>query len=134
MALESEGYYSYKGRKINPLKKVKVYRNLNNGKISIKQGNLVVGHADIIFLKDTSFLVNETNRQRVLSKKQKNVHAFIEGYWVEDVREMKKIDFNKRIWYNPYLTEFFRLLDTQEAIHTASYVYVTSDGEMFCQK
>jgi len=134
MTLENQRYYPYKGRTINPSKKVRVYRNLNNGKISIKQGNVVVGHADIVYLKAASFLVNEKNRQRVLSQKQKNVHAFIEGYWFEDIGHTKNIHFNVMIWYNPYLTEFFRTKNNQEEIHEASYVCVTSDGKMLCQK
>lgn len=119
-------YISYKGRSIDPAKKVRLYRNLHNGKISIKQGSLVVGHADAVVVKDARFIVSEKNRQKVLETKQKNVHAFIEGYW----QEASTPDEGRSVWYNPYKTDQFRTSDTNEACHLAHLVSVTSDGHI----
>lgn len=60
---------------------VRVYKNLNNGLISIqcKETRLVMGHCRKISLEDATFLVNEAGRQRVLRDKRKNVHAYAEG-------------------------------------------------------
>lgn len=60
---------------------VRVYKNLNNGLISIqcKETRLVMGHCQKISLENATFLVNEAGRQRVLRDKRKNVHAYAEG-------------------------------------------------------
>ncbi len=73
-------FTSFKNRTINPNAKIKVYRNLHNGKMSIQQGGLVVGHCDEILLNRAEFVVNESGRQRVIKEKRKNVHAFVVGY------------------------------------------------------
>lgn len=121
-------YEPFKGREINPAKPVRIYRNLNNGKISIKQGALVVGHTDQAFLQDARFLVFENLRQKVAERRVKSVHAYIEGMWMENysVREDGTI-----VWYNPYITDAFRTGGRNEVCLTASEVIVTSDGKMY---
>ena len=61
--------------------KVQVYRNLNNGLISIQDlsTGLVLGHADAIDLQRATFIVREAGRQQVIKEKRKNVHAFVRG-------------------------------------------------------
>lgn len=59
--------------------KTKVYRNLHNGKFSIVQDNVVVGHADYVELQNVTFTVSQAGRARVLKEKSKNVHAFVVG-------------------------------------------------------
>lgn len=120
-------YRSFKGRAIDPSRRVRVYRNLNNGKISIKQGSLVVGHTDSALMKDTTFLVFEKLRQKVLVEKRKSVHAYIEGFWVDSKPETGE---GVGIWYNPYLTDVFRITGTDEPCEPASYMLVKSDGSM----
>ena len=70
--------------------RVQVYRNLNNGLISIQDlsTGLVLGHADAIDLQRATFIVREAGRQQVLKEKRKNVHAFVRGK-VIDVRNFK---------------------------------------------
>lgn len=119
-------YTAYKGRRIDPSKKVRLYRNLNNGKISIKQGALVVGHTDAIIIKEATFIVQESNRQKVLEKRQKNVHAFIEGYCERNTPKSP----GESVWYNPYKTEFFRTRTTNDACHLATLAQVTADGRI----
>tara|TARA_R110000772_G_scaffold44284_1_gene101923 strand:- start:385 stop:801 length:417 start_codon:yes stop_codon:yes gene_type:complete len=67
-----------------------VYRNLNNGLISIQDlsTGLVLGHASAIDLQEASFIVREAGRQQVIKEKRKNVHAFVRGK-VIDVRNFK---------------------------------------------
>lgn len=122
----SPPYFSYKGRSIDPSKKVRLYRNLHNGKISIKQGSLVVGHTDNAVVSEVRFIVSEKRRQKVLSSKQKNVHAYIEGYWQEETSS----ENGCAVWYNPYKTEYFRTETTNEPCHTAEKVSVSSDGHI----
>jgi len=67
-----------------------VYRNLNNGLISIQDlsTGLVLGHASAVDLQEASFIVREAGRQQVIKEKRKNVHAFVRGK-VIDVRNFK---------------------------------------------
>ena len=64
--------------------KVEVYRNLNNGRLSIRDAKtkLVIGHADRVKLLDVTFHVSQAGRERVLREKRKNVHAVVRGYMV----------------------------------------------------
>jgi len=119
-----KNFVSRKNRQINKSQKIRIYRNLNNGKISIKQGSLVVGYCDKITLKNCSFLVSEKGRQRVLKEKVKNVHAFIEGFLEEN-----KLCEENLIKYDPYKFEFF--MNKDEPIHRAKYVTVDHLGAMF---
>jgi len=67
--------------------RVQVYRNLNNGLISIQDlsTGLVLGHADAIDLQRATFIVREAGRQQVIKEKRKNVHAFVRGKVVDVV-------------------------------------------------
>ena len=58
----------------------KVYRNLNNGKLSIKNTEgLVVGHCDAIMLTTVEFKVNRKGVARVQKNKRKEVIATANG-------------------------------------------------------
>lgn len=126
--VKKTSYTPYRGKQINPAYPVRIYRNLNNGRISIKQGTHVVGHTDEAFLTDAHFLVYEKTRQRVLEKRVKSVHAYIEGIWMEQYNVPEE-DGNG-VWYNPYLTEAFRTAGSNEPCLTASKILVKSDGSM----
>ena len=60
-------------------KRVEVYRNLHNDKLSVRYGGKVVGHVDSIWLRDATFAVQPAGRDRVRREKKKNVHAFVRG-------------------------------------------------------
>ena len=70
--------------------RVQVYRNLNNGLISIQDlsTGLVLGHASAVDLQRATFIVREAGRQQVIREQRKNVHAFVRGK-VIDVRNFK---------------------------------------------
>ena len=65
--------------------RVQVYRNLNNGLISIQDlsTGLVLGHASAVDLKEATFIVREAGRQQVIREQRKNVHAFVQGKVVD---------------------------------------------------
>jgi len=90
---------------INPAKKVSVYRNLHKKCFSVKQGSRVIFHSRCIFLKNVNFRVNERIRQIVIGKKQKQVHAFVDGFICENF-EITPCNF-KKVYYNPYTTRTF---------------------------
>ena len=73
-------------RKSEPMR---VYRNLHQKCWSVQQKDSkgrwkVVAHAESITLADCVFRVSEAGRQRVLSEGRKNVHAYIQGFYVPD--------------------------------------------------
>lgn len=116
----------YKNRTINKIKPVYIYRNLHNHLLSIKQNN-VVGHSDLILLKNINFVIHQSGHQKTIKEKSKNVHAFVKGYLYED-----EICFNNaiQVFYNPYKASFFRSEEDKEII-SADYIKIYSDGRMF---
>lgn len=89
---------------------VQVYRNLNNGKWSVrsKKTKKVIGHTDALSLLNPVMKVQKGGRARVLKEKRKNVHAFIEGRLRAPLinRDVIKSTFIE-ISYNPYLKDSF---------------------------
>ena len=130
----------------------RLYRNLNNGRISIKdkRTNLVVGYADEVWVENPKFIVSEAGRQRVLEEKRKNVHAYIEGSIVKlqgflprnngqvdvGVLHQRKYHEGVQLNYNPYKYPHFYVVteydgvEMYEAVHSAGLVMVKSDGRM----
>ena len=115
---------------IDPTKKVRVYRNLNNKCVSVKQGNKVKCHATNVVLKDCKFIVSEAGQRRVRNEKKKNVHAFIEGFVVDARRSLELLDFGwSSIYYNPYSTDHWQLTNEpyDAWVDTAEWADVWSD-------
>jgi hypothetical protein len=124
-----------------------VYRNLHNGKISIRDVDrgVVVGHADHVLLHNPEFIVRESGRQRVLRERKKNVHAFIRGSIIDvDGFESYKhrhfctalhygefTPFWVSVTYNPYLYDSFVEKErTGIRVKRALYAEVNSDGSI----
>ena len=113
---------------------------------------LVSEHPDRVIVEDAEFVVSEPGRQRVLAKKQKNVHAYVKGvvhptwyegtkygdyrwetaletikgaaHWVvpSHLRLQKKI-----VLYDPYEYETFTTT-AGDPIHTAAWVVLHTNG------
>lgn len=122
--------YSYRGRSIDLEKPIKVYKNLHKDCYSIKQGNLVVAHAERLCLRGVTFKVNEKNRQKVIKTKQKNVHAFIEGYYETSGMgtTAKEADCGLEIYYNPYKTSSFVDKIWKKPLKGARFVVLNEQG------
>lgn len=73
---------NYKDREINFDKPVDVYRCLQKkGRVySIRQQGKVVGHTEVLNLKDVKFVINAYGKKQAIRTKQRNVHAFVRGY------------------------------------------------------
>ena len=119
---------------IDPTKKVRVYRNLHKGCISVRQGNLVKCHTDNVILRDFKTIVSKAGQDRVRREKAKNVHAFIEGYVVShtetyrDENQQKLIDFEwGQLYYNPYKTDDWTELETGKAVDCGEYADIATD-------
>jgi hypothetical protein len=95
----------------------KIYRNLHNGKLSIKNqsSGLVVGHCDEIKLSDVTFQVSEAGIARIRKEKRKAVVATVNGHivqmkgFVSRLGRKVQIDKNARtfiptrqVHFNPY--------------------------------
>jgi hypothetical protein len=121
---------SYKNRSIDLEKPIKVYRNLHKDCYSIKQGTLVVAHAERLCLRDVYFKVNEKNRQKVLQTKQKNVHAFIEGIYETSGmgKTSDKNDLPVEIYYNPYKTNTFINKQSNKPLKGAMFIIADKNG------
>lgn len=130
-----------------------VYRNLHNGLLSIKdrKTRLVVAHSDQVTLVNATTVVNESGRQRVLTEKKKNVHAYIRGQinsigsilipfkgrvlktteapWDSLLNNSTKHD---DITYNPYKFSTFVIRGSGESVSGVIYdaITVKSTGEL----
>lgn len=114
---------SYKGRKVDLVKPVRVYRNLHRGGYSIKQGRYVVAHATACVISEARFIVNETGRQRVLQEKKKNVHAYVDGMLSKFDAESCR---GQQVKYNPYKAGVFKC--GRRHVHSADVVAINSSG------
>lgn len=107
--------------------KVFVYRNLHKKCLSVRNTKTgkVVAYVDSITLSDCKFKVSEKGRQRVLDKRQKNVHAGVQGIWLHDEAITKT---TKRIIYNPYKYATFVEEDTLRPCYYSDTCVVTVEG------
>jgi hypothetical protein len=115
------------GCKLEVGQRVKVYRNLHKGSFSIQdaKSRRVIAYADGFLLSNVSMHVSKSGRNKVLTTKQKCVHAYIVG-------EFRGLDFDsisnyQSIYYNPYTTESFILLDTNQSIYHSKYCVCLSN-------
>ena len=110
-----------KGRELRDGQRIFVYFNLHKKCFSVKdvRTGLVVAHTDEISMRDVTFKVSESGRQRVLSEKRKNVHAGVLGeYWEGG---WGTIGFNT-VTYNPYKAGHFYSKDNNEKVTKGDWV------------
>lgn len=117
---------------IDPNKKVWVYRNLQKGLWSVMQGGRVVAHAERVYLRDVTYHVRPAGRDKVRATKQKNVHAFVVGYWIElpviraaEIKYLKDEDDTLPYFgvvYDPYDNDTFINEDHDAAIYHSDWV------------
>lgn len=125
------------------MSRVFVYFNLHKQMYSVrdKKTRRVIDHKKELWLENCNFKVSEAGRQRVLKEKRKNVHAGIEGTIIQKppcVKSSSVIFFADRdnmtftgykngfVTYNPYQSPFFFDKDTDEYVHSAKYVYLST--------
>lgn len=138
---------------VYPMTRFKIYRNLNNGKLSIKHPcGKVSGWAKNITLCNVKLIVNEKGRDRVREEQVKNVHSFIEGgiLYTEvfnrkddnpsiEYSHLSDLEYQcmGKLWrkdpivayYNPYTTDFWVNKDTGEELKdTWDWCSVSEDG------
>lgn len=109
--------------------RVRVYRNLNQKCFSVRcmKTNRVIAHVQKIFLENITFPVSETQRQKVLESKQKNVHAFIQGF----ISKPKRIKKETRISYDPYRHPFFFKVSSETEVGSANFCDINIDKGIY---
>lgn len=102
---------------------VEVYKNLRSDCYSVRQGGIVRFHTKIICLKDVTYKVSESGRQRVLREKRKNVHAFVVGTICHSEEVWKeKLPFPAAwVSYNPYKNDSFYVVGDGEKVTKSQY-------------
>lgn len=113
---------------------VKVYWNYNKKNWSVQQGGKVVSHLESIKLKNVTFQVSEAGRQRVLSQKRKNVHAFACGRISNMNPKTHSMGLKREVCYNPYRRMYFFEKESKKSIRptvTVPVVVLTKEGKVF---
>jgi hypothetical protein len=85
----------------------------------------VIAHVKEIFLLDVKFKVSQKGRARVLREKQKNVHAGVQGFWLQN-RKAEKNSF--QVVYDPYKYDSFVFADTLKPCLQSNFAFVTIHG------
>jgi len=101
-------------------KRVQVYYNFHKKCWSVrdKKTRRVIGWTQRIRLKDVVFKVSEAGRQRVLSQRRKNVHAWAEG----TITQRTPAGDTTPVVYNPYKYSTFVENEQQRPVASAAYV------------
>jgi hypothetical protein len=125
-------FFPRKERTIDLTKPVRIYRNLNKkigvDKVySIKQKNKVVGYTTSFVLQDCKFVVNSAGWQTYIITNERNVHAYIEGYWGNT--ENILLSFSWILRYNLNRGYFSYKIGENESIYlsTARVVYTDNN-------
>lgn len=123
----------------------KVYRNLHNGKLSIKDAStgLVVGHADSVDVFMAKFTVSRAGVERIRRDKRKSVVATVDGgiSWVRGFTSYKGRDYRscsphivggkaRTVTFNPYLYDTFVDRKTKQRVRRADNVAIDGTGSM----
>ena len=112
-------------KKLDFSKPIEVYKNLHKDCWSIRQNRIVQFHTDYICLQDAEFIVSQAGRLRVLKNAQKNVHAFVRGFWCDPKEQWsERLAFGyDEVTYNPYKYDSFVLTNTGgEPVNRAKFV------------
>jgi hypothetical protein len=126
MGIDGNGHYQSVMKALAGMSTVEVYKNLHKNCWSVRHKGKVVLHTNAICLTSASFVVRERGRQRVLSEKRKNVHAFVRGApanpkWATEFASTYEPPLGwKGVTYNPYENETFVDFNG-ESVLTASY-------------
>lgn len=121
-----------------------IYRNLHNGKLSIRclKTRKVVGHCDELWMTDVAFHVNQNGVARIRERQQKEVVATVRGKITKlsgfisrlgrTVKTQPDTDcfkMDRPVYFNPYKVETF--VTHAGPIRSAARFYGNSSGTMF---
>jgi hypothetical protein len=104
--------------------KVRVYRNLNNGLVSVQVKGKVVGHTDNLAIANVTLIVSECLRVKMVAENRRKVHAYAEGILLPSLPD---IPLSHTLHYNPYRGGYFTRRPGEEVVKTAEYVVVRNN-------
>lgn len=129
---------AFKNRKIDFSQPVRVYRNLNRkGQVySVWQKGFVVAHMKEFVLRDVTFVVNKSGKERAMRTKTRNVHAFVEGL-LGDFDDVL-LEFSYSLHYKPFTKDGFYVESLGEQgisleVSKAEIVYKTEESNLMVQ-
>ncbi len=93
---------------------------------SVRQRGRVVGHADFLVLRDVTWRVQPSGRERVRREGKKNVHAYASG-WVTHLILLDGTE--QAVRYNPYELETFVVGNNQPLLTSRFAVFKLNDDE-----
>lgn len=134
------GYLSKK-RPLIKDEKVRIYKNLNNGLISVLSWNnrhndkaRVIAHVEDILLEDCKMIVQPAGNRRAKREKVRNVHAFVEGNVKK--QEIQNVIWDGYLYYNPFKHNHFKLVkgDNNEIIRESQYVSIKDAKNIYVKK
>lgn len=105
---------------------VQVYFNFHRRCWSVRQRGLVVGHAKSLVLRDVTWRVQPSGRERVRREGKKNVHAYASG-WVTHLILLDGTE--QAVRYNPYELETFVVGNNQPLLTSRFAVFKLNDDE-----
>ncbi len=123
-------YRVFKKRGVSEGEKVKVHYNLHEGGFTIASAKtgLVLAYAPVVNLINVKTTVRENDRQMVIAKGAKNVHAHIVGYFTFNSIDMEGA---RQMTYNPYVHATFVDKETKEPILIAEQVLCVGKGALY---
>lgn len=113
--------------------RVDVYYNLRTNTPSVKalegaDKGRVVERPERAIVEHAQFAVQEGGRQRVLREQKKNVHAFVRGYYSDNIAILSH-PLRYQVKYNPYKYDCFVLADDDRyKVIGADWAIVSPDG------
>lgn len=113
--------------------RVQVYRNIRKKLFSVldKKTRRLIAHRDTLVLSNVEFKVSKAGQERVRREKQKHVHAYVVGNYVD--QPINSITHYKLVYYNPYVTDTFVIVDNNTPILKAEKCYLIN-GKCYVEK
>lgn len=125
--------YVLSGKELKNGQAIRIYRNLRKNLFSIqdKKTRRLIAYADSILLTNVEMKIGQAGQLRTRKERQKNVHAYIVGNFVESPEyAIIKRTIWSQIYYNPYKTDTFINLDNGEPVYKALNGFL-EDGKCF---
>lgn len=120
----------FKNRELDLTKKVEIYRCLTrSGYVySVWQKGKVVGHTSGVVLKDVTFKISKSGKQRAIDTGIRNVHARISGYIDCTLKDTEPVG---KLKYYPFCKDNFMCNGNE--INTCEVVTIM-EGELTVDK
>lgn len=117
---------------IDPQRPVRVFLNPVHNCYTIMQGFRVLASARQVRLRDATFTVRETGRQKMLQEGKRTIHAWINGILVDytHVEEARELDSlaGREVGYNPHRVASFTDREDQQPVTHARLVQLDEHG------